>query len=406
MEVKKTIKKIIGESNIHSIRQGISYIKNPENKKQICPLLHIKQKGYEVFCGYYDKNLVKNEKLLYLVAKENEKRAYINIFNLKNNTIQKVGMTQSWNWQQGCRLMWIPGEKKNMFSYNTYDERKHMYISEVVDLDEGTKKGYPWPVYDLFGNMEYALTLNFSRLGKMRPGYGYNAGTDKFFEDENGIWECDYKNLEKKIILKEKRILALFSEYEIKMNPDNCYINHISISPLGDKFMFFFIEIVEGKHKARLLLYNRQLDKLEILEKELIVSHYCWIDNNRLLITAYNDLWECGYYIYDGRTKKKLEASWLKKDGHPTYIGKGKIVTDTYPTANGMQELNLVDIDNLCGQCIAKVYHTGNRIEERRCDLHPKVDLKDNIIFIDTNIGKHREIYGVRIEGCKKKIKH
>ena len=62
MNLKMIIKKIIGDNNIHNIHQAMGYIKNPENKKQIIAKIHIKKKGYEVFCGYYDKNMVKNGK--------------------------------------------------------------------------------------------------------------------------------------------------------------------------------------------------------------------------------------------------------------------------------------------------------------------------------------------------------
>ena len=398
MNLKMIIKKIIGDNNIHNIHQAMGYIKNPENKKQIIAQIHIKKKGYEVFCGYYDKNMVKNGKLLYLVAKENEDKANINIFDMRLKMEQNVGVTRSWNWQQGCRLMWLRQDDKNVFSYNSYDDKKCIYVSKIVNLDTGVRKTYPWPVYDISNDMKYALTLNFSRLGYMRPGYGYRSGVDKFANEENGIWECDYRSLNKRLIVSEVEIFEEFSKRKIKMQPENCYINHISISPLGDRFIFFFIEVVEGKHHANLLLYNRRLGKLKILENQLSVSHYCWIDNEHVLITAYNKSWECGYYVYDEMSRKKLESNILKKDGHPTYIGDNKIITDTYPASNGMQELNLVDINSLCGKCIAKVYHTGKRMEEKRCDLHPKVDMENNIIFIDTNIGKYREIYGVEIE--------
>lgn len=391
-KVKQAIKFVVGDDRIYSIRRTIGYLRNPEKKVQIQnELFHITSKA-ENFCGYYDRNIISEGKVAYLRTNEQCGDADICLFDTLKNESITITRTSCWNWQQGCRLMWVNYNSRSMLSYN--DVEKNNYISRLIDPSTKQVLSFDWPVYDIADGCKYALSCDFSRLGKMRPGYGYTILDNR--ELDNNIYVCNYDTNTKKICVSQDMISRILAENCIKNNVENSYINHICISPNGESFIFFYIEIIERKHKAFLFFYSFAEQELSMLESELIVSHYCWIDNEKILVTAYDSGWNCKYYLYGKNGRTTIRNKHLLVDGHPTYIGNDEIITDTYPDEHGFQRVLKCNLYSNNAEQIAKVYHTGNRREEKRCDLHPKVDPENRIIVIDTNVFKHREIRGVK----------
>jgi hypothetical protein len=79
--------------------------------------------------------------------------------------------TVAWYWQQGTMLQWMPSAPDREITYNT--RRREGFGSVVLDVVTGASRSLPRPVYALSPDGRSAVSLNYARLHRTRPGYGY-----------------------------------------------------------------------------------------------------------------------------------------------------------------------------------------------------------------------------------------
>ena len=80
-------------------------------------------------------------------------------------------------------------------------------------------------------------------------------------------------------------------------------------------------------------------------------------------------------------------------DIQPSYI-----VTDTYPDYTCMSKLYLIDVLNKDVILLGRFY-SGIRYQGiKRCDLHPRFDLNDTKLTIDTVLEGRRKVYHLDIK--------
>lgn len=355
---------------------------------------NISTNGLHTFFGYYDItpfNPITDE-IVYLVLSKDRSTADVCLRNLSIDEFNILARTCAWNWQQGSRLRWLPNDVDRIV-FNDYCDGK--YIARIVNVRNGEEISLPLPLYDIDQNARYGLSLDFRRLGVMRPGYGYTV--DQYVPpkklDNEGIDLVHLKNgVCERILTYEMVATALKRDFS---GFKNNYINHISFSPSGDKFLFFWLEIVSNFHKAFLLVFDLNTKKLQPLELEYKVSHYCWIDNETILATAYDDLLRCRYYRYSvSQAGREVVCNKsLKSDGHPSMVSNDVFVTDTYPDRNGFQQLLLCSLKNDSSESIASIYSVPVANPEERTDLHPRLSPSKKLICFDANIYGKRNIF-------------
>ena len=140
--------------------------------------------GYEYFFGYYDKSPwdATDRYVLCLRAKdtwsdvsprEMAEIILIDTMKLENDKerIRKIAVTHAWNVQQGCMMQWLGPDYKSRIIYN--DCRDGEYCSVIVEIATMRERIIKAPVYTVSADGNFALTLDFSRLYNLRPGYGY-----------------------------------------------------------------------------------------------------------------------------------------------------------------------------------------------------------------------------------------
>ena len=378
------------------------------NSSLVDNFLIISKKDYHCFSGYYDiDNVSPNGKyLLYLLVKKHSSpckdKALINVYNLINNETTQLVETNAWCWQQGCRMRWIDNER---IMFNDYINGH--YVSKIFSII--TKKeciSFDSVFYDISLKSNIGLSLNFDRLQINRPGYGYSNITNKVEElcnlSEDGIWITNLRTKSKKLLIKLKDL-----KDEVLSNPfDNHYINHIVLSPLGDKFMFFHLWARDSLDmwKMRMIVANVDGSNRVVVEEQNIISHYCWINNDELLVTKQvND--EYRYFIYDVNNCSyvKIDDKNLCFDGHPTVLNENSIfVSDTYPLEHSLQELFIYNIREHKKENIFKGFSDPRLYIEERCDLHPKLSKGKNLINIDSTFKDGvRSIFVLKIKEDK-----
>lgn len=400
--LKRIIFSVIDKQKFYKYRRFL--IKLLSFKKDIISQYNVTSfgnKSSDTFFGYYDISPFQDNKVIYISVDKNSDEANVILRNLDTAQYMVVGKTLAWNWQQGSRLRGVPNQK-DYIMYNSFENEQ--FITKFVNTLNGSVKKLDWPLYDVDSNGRYGLTLDFLRLGKMRPGYGYT--NTPYVEpeslNEEGISIVDIINKTSKKVITYELIAEMMNESEKNSSYKKGYINHLSFSPSGKKFLFFWIQIRENKiHHANLLVYNIEKSELTVLEKELSVSHYDWIDDDSILVTAYDKNRECKYYVYDiDGNRKDFLHDILIGDGHPTCVGENEIITDTYVDKNGYQKILYVDLKENKVIKLIDIYSTYKHYGEKRCDLHPRINSDTLDICFDADVKGHRKIY--LLKGWKK----
>jgi hypothetical protein len=399
--LRKIIGKIIGP-----ILDFIGFIAQPlfnfVNKKLNVKCLS--SEGKHVFFGYYDLSPFDRNDTKVLAHRTHHTLTspdpkscidigYYEVDSLKNNTnFIKIGESYAWCWQQGSRLQWFPKNRneKTVF-YNTVKAFKYIGIIQDIDSREIIRE-IPLPLYDISNCGNKGLSLNFSRLQRLRPGYGYTSSPD-LTEKENipkndGVFLFDFKTGKKILLISFDEIVKIGKMPENWIDCQH-YINHLCFNPSGTKFMFLHLLSNNNKRHSRLFVCDTDGSNLKLLNDSEAISHYTWKDNHTLLCTIYleqsRELRYVNYDLISGKSEK-LAPAVLRKDGHPTYIWDHTVLlTDTYPNRFRQQFIITLDIKTNYKKK-ARFYRHRKFKGEVRTDLHPRVNNSESLVCIDDEL--------------------
>lgn len=410
LRINEEIRRIpLLRNSLKRIYQIIGWIlSDKETKITLKSLVCISDKNYENLFGYYDKspwnNL--NNKMIYLRVEgasrnaASSKKAYIILNDLLKNEERIIAETSAWNVQQGCMLQWLGPDKNSKIIYNDYREEK--LCSVILNIETGEEKVLSMPIYSVDEKGENALSLDFFRLHRLRPGYGYLNRDDYTLREKcpgtGCIWLLNLKSGEKKEILTYQNL----KEFEPRKEMENAEhkVNHIMINPDGTRFMFLHRWIVFGKKYTRLLTCDLTGKNLYNLLDEDMISHCNWKNTKEILAWAHTKEGGNSYYLLKDKTKNrcKFGENILIKDGHPSYSPDGKLfLTDSYPTFKRKQEIYLGDEKGKNIKKIGEIYANLKYNNEMRCDLHPRFSPNGKYISFDGTIDKKRQVYILEI---------
>ena len=380
--------------------QGINYvIHRPAQKCILHPRVSIKRigtAGKGSFFGYYNHSPDFDGQVLYhqFEKKRVKKRntGYIDI--CVNN--EKISETNSWNWQQGCMATWIG---KNRIAHNYYENG---YKCKIIDIKKKQSLKVNFPFYCFFPDGESFLSLNFVRLAKLRPDYGYfneNFKNIPKFDSQDGIVKVNIHTQEKKTILSFQTLLSLNSKKTMK----NAWhkVNHIDINPDGNRFMFLHRWYSPGGIKySRLITADKNGHDLYVLSDDDMVSHCCWIDNQGILGWLRKKESGDKYYFLKDKMNEFtfIDERILGQDGHPGISNnKQWILTDTYPNKSRMSRILLYNIKKQTIITIGEFLSSLKYSDEYRCDLHPRFSQDNKTIFLDSVHEGTRYLYQIDI---------
>ncbi|MDZ7799156.1 MAG: hypothetical protein U5L76_06180 [Patescibacteria group bacterium] len=414
IKLKNNIKKILGERRIKYVffilncsRLSIQRIKKGLiNKKMILhkpikKITEISLPNKEIFFGYYDKTPFSydNNKILINIANKKynskNKPLIIGYYNVRTKKITKLMQTKTWCWQQGCRLQWY--KNNNSILYNTLIDNQYGSVIQDINTKKILKK-INYPIYDINKSKKIGISVNFSRLERLRPGYGYSNKKDPTKDirapKNDGVWKINIEKNSKKLLYS----LNYLSKIEPKKSMIDAehYINHVCFNPSGNRFLFFHLWAKNGRMYSRAFTSDINGKKLFLLTNENFVSHYAWKSNSELCIFAYHNDKGHKYYLYEDLTNKKgvLGENKLNEDGHPTFFSKNKkMITDTYADKQGYQHLLIYDFKKDRIEKLGKFFMHPVINVDYRCDLHPRINKGGDIICIDNLKLNKREIY-------------
>lgn len=358
----------------------------------------------ETFFGYYDKSprfgefeifhsTMSGTKNTPLDVVKKDGKCNIKVVNYTTGEIVFDVQTHAFNWQQGSKPQWL---EEGVFIYNDLLDGSPVAIR--VDLLNNTRKVLDYPVYDSYSS-EFYLSLDYMPLSILRPDYGYfNSSIAKPIKyDDQSICYHDF-NGKSQVLFDISYINNKFPlPYDCSF--DRQKFNHIMISPDGNKFVFLHRSY--NKNSSRLdRLFSMVIDEgkgsIKLISDLGMVSHYNWVDSDNLIVYMSHSGVD-SYYVLNVNSSEveNVGSAALNSfgDGHPTYIGNGKVLTDTYPNRSRLKSLIIFDINTKEIDVIGEFYEPMKYANQTRCDLHPRWDASSRCIYIDSVHDGSRQLY-------------
>lgn len=406
--VKKRIKRIY-QRTMYTVSPKV---KSEGNIIRVTP----NDSNHEYFFGYYDKSPwdITDRYLLCLRAKDTwsdvspkEKADILMIDTEKDENdverVKKIGETHAWNVQQGCMLQWLGPDYNSKIIYN--DFRGGKYCSVILTISTMEEKIISMPIYSVSEDGSFALTLDFSRLYELRPGYGYYNVKEKTkgiaLPNTTAIWKVNLENGEVYELLKYTDFANYKPRKEMQEKNTIHKVNHIMLSPNSKRFMVLYRWFNGERKYTRLITCNVDGSDMYILSDDDMVSHCYWKNNNEILAFENKEKTGIGYYLMQDKTQQYIQCwSQLSGDGHPSYSPNRKlVVTDTYPDRARVARIYIMSGDEKKKQIktVAKVFAPFKYDNDTRCDLHPRWSRKGDKICFDSVFEGHRGIYTVSI---------
>lgn len=396
------IKKVVKRCYQVACYTVLSKIKSEGDIRCVSP----NEKG-EFFFGYYDKSPwdASGRYILCMKAQDtwsdvspHEPVELLIIDTKEGGKIRKIGESRSWNVQQGCMMQWMGPDFSSKIIYNDFREGKFCAI--ILELATGIEHIIGRPVYTVSQDGKTALSLDFARLYRLRPGYGYynlpeETGNERL-PDKDCVWHIDLRNGVVKPILK----YTDFAKFETRpeMKDAEHKVNHLMLSPNGKRFMVLHRWFQGQRKYTRLVTCNVDGTDMYNLSDDDMVSHCYWKNDAEILAFENKNATGPGYYLMKDKTKEYTHL-WkeLSADGHPSYQPNGKlVVTDSYPDRTRVASLRVMDGDNI--KVVARVFAPFRYDNNTRCDLHPRWSRDGKQICFDSVFEGHRGLYVVSID--------
>lgn len=374
--------------------------------------------GSETFVGYYDVcpfSADQTKLLAHAVpggpaAGHHRRDVHIGWFDLASGAFHEVGTSSSWCWQMGSRLRWHPLWPNSRILFNALEDGRH--ATRVYDLpSRRIVARYRLPLFDVAGTGAYGLSVNFARVGRLRPGYGYDDLPDETLDegcsDTDGLWRVDLGSGSYRLIASYRAMAAVAPRPS--MVGAHHYVNMIMIAPNGGRAAFLHLWVERGgASHARLMQVDAVSEKLTVLADDARPSHGWWIDDQRFLVTMVHSAgWTEWRTLGSGGHPWPSRIPLPHRDGHPSLSPTGQfLVTDSYPDRFGEQNLEVIDLESGQLRCLAKLA-PGRRYvgDEVRCDLHPRWSPRGDMIAFDSaHSGGGRAVYLVQLDQALKPV--
>jgi hypothetical protein len=386
---------------IYGVYQRALYIISPKLNSEGNIVRISPNDDKEYFFGYYDKCLwdkteerilcIRTSSAITSVAPKD--KAEIILISTQDGSYEKIAETNSWNVQQGCMLQWLGPDYSKKILFNDFRDGK--YCSIILDLKDRTEKVFHRPVYNVSNDGKTALSLDFSRLHRLRPGYGYSnieeITKNELCPDAPCIWKISLNTGNIEPLLK----YADFSSFNPRpeMIGAEQKVNHIMLNPSGNRFMVLHRWINKSMKYTRLVTCNIDGSDMYNLSDDDFVSHCTWKNDSEILSYLRKKNKGKGYYLMQDKTTNYIHL-WpeLLMDGHPSYSPDGcLVVTDTYPNRHRLQTVYVMSGDVV--KKVAKAFSPFKYSGDIRCDLHPRWDRSGNKVCIDATFEGGRGMY-------------
>lgn len=318
-----------------------------------------------------------------------------------------LATTRAWNWQQGCMLQWLD-ESRIVFN----DRRGDRFVAVILHVDTGERRELPRPIYTVSAANDVASSLNFARLHRLRPGYGYAGVEDPTAHAEapadDGLWVMRLSTGEASLICSIDEARRLLPEREHRTGRAH-WMNHAQFAPGGQR-----LAVLHRWHsgepsppwRTRMLTLNVDGSERFPLVDLGMASHYDWGDDRHLVAYARaprDGAPRDGFFVFRDQTPAAapLAPDQLSADGHCSYSPDRRwVLNDTYPDpADRHRTLMLIRVSDQAIFTIGRFLGPMGGAVEIRCDLHPRWSRDGAEVCIDSIHEGRRAMYVIDVRG-------
>ncbi|MGF1479264.1 MAG: TolB family protein [Cyanophyceae cyanobacterium] len=340
----------------------------------------------ELFFGYYDKSPWSPDMTQAVFHRLQENQVEIKLYNCTQHSCQTIGVSSTWNYQQGSMTQWLPGSERKII----FNDLVNGKLAASIVSPGGGEATIPWPVQVIHPSGKEALAINYKRLDQVSE-YGYAVAAENFRSDlptdQDGIWLINLETGQGKLLIDLATLMA--HQPRPEMADSEHQINHLVYSPQGKRFIFMHRWTGPQGRFSRMYVANADGSDWRLLMDDRMVSHYSWRDEEHLLTWARIEAVGDRYYLINVVTGEwQIVGDGVLNsygDGHPSYSPDRRwIVTDTYPNRARQRTLLLYEVATNrvteLGRFLAPWQFDG----DKRCDLHPRWSPNGQMISIDS----------------------
>lgn len=360
--------------------------------------ISIADEEYNIFFGFYDHTpfCQNNNRVLFnrttapIEPVSPSDELELCYYDLTTQEVRKFGETYTWNWQKGCRLQWYSEDE---VIYNKLVDGEYGAVVQDVTTGE-IRKEISHPAYDIGPDGKQAVSINFSRLERLHPDYGYRNLPDETrglsAPSDDGIFLVDLEN-------GESNLLVSFEELAERTETPSgveSYVMNLMINPDGTRVSVLHRYHLDGSRKTHLLSVELNDGDVTVLEPTNEASHPTWRSDHKLLSTI--NYWgkqrKTEFVLYDVETgnTRTVTHSELSEDTHPSFspVNSNVFVGDSYPDHCGDRHLFLYSMDGY-HESLGSVYGPVHNGTKR--DLHPRWDREGKYVCIDVPRPSNRQ---------------
>lgn len=284
-----------------------------------------------------------------------------------------------------------------------------MFVSFVLDMQTGEKALMPKAVAALSEDGRYGLTLNFARLHRTRPGYGYAGVADRYAgmacPETDGVGLLDLKTGEWELALSLPELYAAVGKPADRKHSD-MWVNHLIFNTTGTRFGLLYRWRVGAGHLTECFTANADGTELVRTPWRGMTSHYDWRDEKTILAYARTPEGGNGFWLVtDGEEgAEPIMQEHFKSDGHCSYSNDRKwILNDTYPQGERSERgLFIYNVAEDRPVNLGRYYADPSVPGPCRSDLHPKWSRDDRFVAFDSIHEGHRGVYVMDVSGFTK----
>ncbi|HBE67244.1 MAG TPA: hypothetical protein DDW52_03755 [Planctomycetaceae bacterium] len=323
----------------------------------------------------------------------------------------QLGQSSAWGWQQGCMLQWRPGSNREVV-WN--DREGDAYVCRVYDIEtRRIVRTLPRAIYALSPDGKYAITADFARIQRMRPGYGYVGLRGKQYSqrapEASGVWRMDMETGQSELIFSladAAKIPYQGNTLEDKWN----YFNHLLVSPDSRRFIVLHRWREDdrgepsGRFTTRMFTANMDGSEKYVLDPSGYTSHFIWRDPQHICAWTRPAGRRDAFYLFKDRTSdiEIVGEGVMTRNGHNTYLPgtDGEwILNDTYPDkVNREQKPYLYHVPSNRKIELGGFHSPPAYKGEWRCDTHPRSSNDARTVAIDSpHDGTGRQVHLIDI---------
>lgn len=374
--------------------------------------------GSHYFFGYYDRNPWDPQGEHHLVLRVDQadrlpepgETADIGIVDRRRN-LRLVTRTRAWNHQQGAMELFLP-RRPGCFIYNDLDADTGRLIARIFDLKTNREIGhFDVPIYAITPDGHYGISLDFGRIP--RRGYSYaDAPLPPDLQpadpDRSGLTLVDLTTGQTKLIVSYRTMLARHP-FGYGLAGQRIWLNHAIFNCNGSRVLWLLRHCDEDNRSGcfwRTYMYTSDLsgsDVACILPEPYWtgqISHQIWGRTPREILVDANWLGK-GHaaVVFDESCRPFVARSLSAGTGRMAHLvfspDGSRILADSYPDADGMQTLSLLDAASGAVETLGRFRHRqlpGTPVDVR-CDLHPRWSRDGKTVTVDSIHDGKRALY-------------